>query len=92
MNGTRSDGSPNIAALVAFPAIITLIVTVLRLIGELQHWGSPWVVNSHGGSDGAILGVTWLPVLFGPYFAWMLIRRPAVLSTPTAVEQVESAS
>ena len=74
MNGTGSDGSPKIAALVAFPAIITLIVTVLRLVGELQHWGSPWVANSHGGSDGAILGVTWLPVLFGPYFAWMLIK------------------
>jgi hypothetical protein len=74
MNGAGSDDSPNIPSLVAFPAIVTLIVTVLRLVGELHHWGSPWVVNAHGGSDGAILGVTWLPLIFGPYFAWMLIK------------------
>jgi hypothetical protein len=77
MNGTASDSSPNIAGLVALPAILTLVVTVLRLVGELQHWGSPWVVNSHGGGDGAIIGVTWLPVLFGPYFAWKLIKSGA---------------
>jgi len=74
MKGTAANHSSNIASLVALPAILTLLVTVLRLVGELQHWGSPWVVNAHGGSDGAILGVTWLPVLFGPYFAWMLIK------------------
>jgi hypothetical protein len=74
MDGTGSNGSPNIAGLVAVPAILTLIVTVLRLVGQLQHWGSPWVVNSHGGSDFTVLGVTWLPLFFGPYFAWMLIR------------------
>ncbi len=74
MNGSGSNPSPKIASLVAFPAILTLLVTILRLVGELQHWGSPWVVNSHGGSDGAILGITWLPIIFGPYFAWMLIK------------------
>jgi len=74
MDGTGSDSSPRIAALVAFPAILTLLVTILRLVGELQHWGSPWVANAHGGSDFAILGVTWLPIFFGPYFAWKLIK------------------
>lgn len=36
MNGTHSD-SPRIAALVALPAILTFVVTILRLVGELQH-------------------------------------------------------
>jgi hypothetical protein len=44
---------------------------------ELQHWGFPWVVNSRGGSDNAIIGVTWLPLRFGPYFAWKLIKAGA---------------
>lgn len=74
MNGTGSDSSPNLARLVAFPALLTLVVTVLRLVGEIEHWGAPWVTNAHGGGDGAIIGVTWLPVLFGPYFAWKLIK------------------
>ncbi|HEV2425381.1 MAG TPA: hypothetical protein VGZ29_11190 [Terriglobia bacterium] len=74
MDATRSDPSPRIATLVAFPAILTLAVTILRLVGELQHWGSPWVVNSRGGSALTVLGVTWLPLLFGPYFAWKLIK------------------
>jgi hypothetical protein len=74
MNGTGPESSPHIAKLVAFPALFTLVVTVLRLMGELQHWGAPWVTNAHGGSDFTVLGVTWLPVLFGPYFAWKLIR------------------
>ncbi len=74
MDDTGAGFPPRIAALVAFPAVLTLAVTVLRLVGELQHWGSPWVVNSHGGSDFTVLGVTWLPLLFGPYFAWKLIK------------------
>jgi hypothetical protein len=74
MDSTGSDASPRIATLVAFPAILTLAVTILRLVGELQHWGSPWVANARGGSDFAILGITWLPIFFGPYFAWKLIK------------------
>lgn len=74
MEGAGSDSSPRIAALVAFPAILTLAVTILRLVGELEGWGAPWVVNSRGGSDLTVLGVTWLPLLFGPYFAWKLIK------------------
>jgi hypothetical protein len=76
MKSTNSSWS-HVAGLVALPAILTLVVTVLRLVGELQHWGPPWVVNSHGGSDNAIIGVTWLPLLFGPYFAWKLIKSGA---------------
>jgi hypothetical protein len=71
MNGTDSGSSMSIGKLIVVPAIITLVITILRLVGELQHWGMPWVSNAAGGG-GAILGISWLPLLFGPYFAWKL--------------------
>jgi hypothetical protein len=71
MNGTTSDSSVSVGKLIAVPALITLLITVVRLIGELQHWPSPWVSNTAGGG-GAIIGISWLPLIFGPYFAWKL--------------------
>lgn len=70
MNGTTST-RVSIGSLIAVPAIITLAITILRLVGELQHWGMPWVSNA-GGGGGAIIGISWLPIIFGPYFAWKL--------------------
>lgn len=57
--------------LILVPAIITLSVTILRLAGELQHWPKPWFNTSAGGA-GAIIGIVWLPIIFGPYFALKL--------------------
>lgn len=50
------------------PALITLAVTVLRLVGELQHW-SPKFFSTEPGGGAAVVGVSWLPIIFGPYFA-----------------------
>lgn len=69
MNGTGS--SVSIGKLIAIPAIITLVITILRLVGELQHWPAPWV-NTTAGGAGALIGISWLPFIFGPYFAWKL--------------------
>lgn len=55
-------------ALIAIPALITLAVTILRLEGELQHWPKPWF-NTAAGGGAALVGITWLPIIFGPYFA-----------------------
>ena len=71
MNETSSGPSVSIGRLIAVPAIITLVITILRLVGELQHWPAPWVSAAAGGG-GAIIGISWLPILFGPYFAWKL--------------------
>ncbi len=60
--------SVSITSLIAIPAAITLCVTILRLIGELQGW-SPLFFNKAAGGGGAIIGISWLPILFGPYFA-----------------------
>jgi hypothetical protein len=62
----------NIPRLVIVPALITLGVTLLRVYGELKHWPTPWF-NSTAGGGGAIVGIAWLPIIFGPYFAMKLI-------------------
>ena len=71
MNGTNARPSVSIGKLIVIPAVITLVLTILRLIGELQHWPKPWVSSAAGGG-GAIIGIFWLPLIFGPYFAWKL--------------------
>ncbi|HEV2425379.1 MAG TPA: hypothetical protein VGZ29_11180 [Terriglobia bacterium] len=66
MNGT--DSKVSIGSLILVPAIITLAITILRLVGELQGW-SPLFFNKSAGGGGAIIGISWLPIIFGPYFA-----------------------
>src|SRR5215472_19365125 len=63
--------SVSIRRLIAIPSVITLLITILRLVGELQHWPTPWV-SPVAGLGGAIIGISWLPIIFGPYFAWKL--------------------
>ena len=70
MTDSASDKA-NIGGLILGPALITFSITILRLEGELHHWGSPWFYTSAGG-DGAIVGISWLPIIFGPYFALKL--------------------
>ncbi len=60
--------SVSITSLITIPALITLGITILRLVGELQHWPKPWFSTAAGGG-GAIVGISWLPIMFGPYFA-----------------------
>jgi hypothetical protein len=64
---------PTTRDLVLVPAIITLAVTALRLVGELQHW-SPTLFSRAGGGGGALIGISWLPFVFGIYFAVRLAR------------------
>ncbi len=61
----------SIRQLIFVPSLITLGITILRLIGELRHWPRPWFSAAAGGG-GAIIGVVWLPIIFGPYFALKL--------------------
>ncbi len=59
--------------LVLVPAVITLAVTLLRLLGELQGW-SPALFNRQAGGGGAVVGIVWLVFLFGAWFAWKLLE------------------
>jgi hypothetical protein len=61
----------SMASLIAIPALITLAITILRLEGELHGWPRPWFSAAAGGG-GAIVGISWLPIIFGPYFALKL--------------------
>lgn len=63
--------SLSITSLITIPALITLGITILRLVGELEHWPTPWFSAAAGGG-GAIIGISWLPIIFGPYFALKL--------------------
>ena len=58
----------SIRRLIVVPAVITLAVTLLRLIGELQHW-SPMFFSREAGGAGALVGIVWLVPIFGIYFA-----------------------
>jgi hypothetical protein len=56
--------------------LITLVVTFLRLVGELQHW-SPLLFNPEAGGIGSLIGITWLAPVFGIYFAMRLSNSGA---------------
>ncbi len=75
-----SGSRPSIAQLILVPALITLAITILRLVGELQHWSSI-LFNPAPGGGGALVGISWLPLIFGPYFAVKLVRSGEVPSS-----------
>jgi hypothetical protein len=67
-----ADARPtSITSLITVPALVTLGITILRLVGELQHW-SPRFFNTAAGGGAALVGISWLPIIFGPYFAMKL--------------------
>lgn len=61
----------HITRLIAIPTVITLAVTILRVVGELKHWPTLGF-NTAAGGGGALVGISWLPIIFGPYFALKL--------------------
>jgi hypothetical protein len=73
-NTISSPTKAVITRLIMYPVIITLVVTLLRLFGELM--GGPAILFSRAEGGGfAIVGITWLPFVFGPYFAVKLFDR-----------------
>jgi hypothetical protein len=73
--------SPRPRRLILVPAVVTLVVTLLRLVGELQGW-SPALFSRQAGGGGSLVGISWLVPLFGAWFGWTLARagdRPARL-------------
>jgi len=62
--------------LITVPAIVSLAVTLLRLTGELQHWSERWFSTGTGGpvpqGTSWVVGITWLAIPFGIYFAFQL--------------------
>lgn len=59
--------------MILVPALITLAITLLRLVGELNQWSSAFFSREAGGA-GALVGIVWLIPVFGAYFALKLRR------------------
>jgi hypothetical protein len=74
MTEAQSANRLCILRLVFVPGLITLAVTVLRLVGELQRWSEMWFNRSMGWS---VVGITWLAPVFGVYFALKLAKTGA---------------
>lgn len=68
MANENSDTGASTIRLIAIPAVITLAITVLRLMGEIQGWSRVWF-NPDPGGGGAVIGIVWLVPIFGIYFA-----------------------
>ncbi|MEZ5963250.1 MAG: hypothetical protein R3F56_05315 [Planctomycetota bacterium] len=64
---------PGLWSLVLVPALVTLLVTGLRLYGEMQDW-NPSLFSRAAGGGGALVGISWLVLLFGFWFGWRLRR------------------
>lgn len=84
MAETNRKSDISIGKLILIPSIITLGITLLRLIGELQDW-SALLFNKTAGGGFAIIGITWLVPLFGVYFAIKLARTG---DTPSSAGRV----
>jgi hypothetical protein len=66
----------------ALPALISLAVTLLRLAGELRGWSEAWFDRATSGlvptgTVSWLVGITWLALPFGAWFAWRLLRSGA---------------
>lgn len=64
---------PPVLKLVLWPALITLGVTLLRLVGELRGWAPDYFSRLPGGGL-AIVGITWLVPVVGAWLGWRLAR------------------
>src|SRR5271169_4077411 len=68
----------NVLRTIAGPVVVSIAVTLLRLAGERLHWSPAWFSPETGGifPSGTrwVVGITWLPVPFGLYFAARLLR------------------
>ncbi len=70
-----------IKELILIPSLITLAITVLRLVGELQNW-SPALFSRAAGGGGSLIGISWLILVFGAWFGWRLTRMGHAASSP----------
>ncbi len=91
MNQTATSPStstcPTIRQMILGPAILTLVITLLRLGAELAKLPS-WLAGRDGGGNAALLGISWLPPLLGWWFARQIhgrTERPKTLLAKTLI-------
>lgn len=64
---SMSEHQPRIAPLLFVAAALTLVVTVVRVIGERNHWDAAWF-SPEPGSLFNPFGIVWLVPVFGFLF------------------------
>jgi len=69
-----SQDASRIGKLILVPAVITLAVTLLRLVGELQGWSPTLFNRGEQQWSPALVGIVWLVPVFGAWFGWKLTR------------------
>lgn len=73
-----TNGTPSVCSAILIPGIITLAVTLLRLIGEIGRWNETFFNRSVGGG-GAVVGISWLAIIFAIYFGLKLRKTDAAI-------------
>ena len=63
-----------IGKLILVPAVITLAVTLLRLVGELQGWSPTLFNRGDKPFSPSLVGIWLLVPVFGAWFGWKLAR------------------
>lgn len=69
-----SQDASRIGKLILVPAVITLAVTLLRLVGELQGWSPALFNRGDKPFSPSLVGIVWLVPVFGAWFGWRLAR------------------
>jgi hypothetical protein len=67
------SGAGSALRMVAWPAVLTLLVSVLRLVGEWAGWAPGFFDRGFGGGASPI-GIVWLIPVFGWWFGVRLAR------------------
>lgn len=70
-----SDKRSSPLSLVLIPALVTLVVSITRLLGELYGWNPSLFGSTEGGGAGAVVAIVWLIFVFGLWFGVVLQRR-----------------
>ena len=68
MGGAEAGQGVPVGKLILVPAVLSLGITLLRLVGELRNW-SPIFFNRAAGGGFAVVGIVWLVPILGVYFA-----------------------
>jgi hypothetical protein len=82
-----TESRPPIRELILVPSVITLAITLLRLVGELQNW-SPALFSKNAGGGGSVIGISWLILVFGAWFGLRLTRMGQGAASPLKVSAV----
>lgn len=85
-NADERKSQVRIFQLIWIPALISLGVTLMRLAGEIRGWSGAWFSKETGGTIPSglswIVGITWLALPFGAWFAWRLISAGLAPARP----------